>query len=412
MNKISILIIICFLIFACKNSESKEQTFPGRIASINKSNLITKLNHKPTQITIDLSKTIDGNFDDYFSLKNVIYLDNKSPIGQVTLIRQYKDRLFILDRENTQQLFCFDLKGKLIWEFKSKGGGPLEYNKISDFVINEKKQTIDVLDKNSYKIINLDIYTGIAKTEFKLGVYGREMVLYDNGDYLLHTENLTVSDELNYKLLLINTNQQINSRNLPVFGNDKNKHSTGFRSLEKSNGTIYFTETLNDTIYTIKNDTLRTRYYVDFLDKKYPEELNKNFTLDKAERLNGNKPYITPIDLVREKNGILNFMFSYKSSFYTVFYDISNKSTYIFNKLKNGKTFGEFEQILTQGYINDGFIVIIEPFMLEMMKESMGNNEKLKENLIKYKPELYNAIVKTNKNSNPILFVYEFKKNN
>lgn len=412
MNKISILILISFLIFSCKNSESKEQKFPQKIASINKLNRITKVSYNPTTITIDLSKTIDGNFDDYFRLKNVIYLDNKTPIGQVTSIRQYKDRLFILDRENTQQLFCFDLEGKLIWEFKSKGGGPMEYNKISDFVVNEKKQTIDVLDKNSYKIINLDILTGIAKTEFKLGVYGREMVLYDNGDYLLHTENLTVSDELNYKLLLVNTDQQVNSRNLPVVGNDENKHSTGFRSLEKSNGTIYFTETLNDTIYTIKNDTLKTRYYVDFLDKKYPKELNKNFSLDEAERLKANKPYITPIDMVREKNGMLNFMFSYKGSFYTVFYDINNKSTYLFKKLKNGKTFGESEQILTQAYINEGFVVVIEPFMLEMMKDAMENNGQLKEKLIKNKPELYKAIVKTNKNSNPILFVYEFKKNN
>lgn len=412
MKKYFIIANCCFILFGCKNDKKKENTFPGKTASVNAKNIITKIDGNPMQITIDLSKTIEGNFDDYFSLKKVIYIDGKSPIGQISLIRQYKEKLFILDRENTQQLYCFDLEGKLIWEFKSRGRGPLEYNQIYDFIINEKKGTIDVLDSGNNKIINIDINTGIAKKEFKLGFFGREMVLYNNGDYLLYTGNITVNNDLNYKLLLANTNQEVKSRCLPILEGEKNKYSAGFRSLDQSNETIYFTETFNDTIYTIKNDELKTAFYVEFLDKKYPQELMINFTQDKADRLNRAKPYINNIDRVSEKNGILNFMFSYNKSFYTVFYDIRNKSTYIFNMLKSGKKLDVFEQIIFQGNINEGYVKIVEPFYFDKLRKDFESNKKFRDNIMENNPKMYNIISKTNENSNPILFIYEFKKRN
>jgi len=401
------------LIFlGCKNDQTKENKFPGKIASVNAKNSITKIDYNPTKITIDLSKTIKGNFDDYFSLKKVIYLEGKSPIGQISLIREYKDKIFILDRENTQQLYCFDLEGKLIWEFKSRGRGPLEYNQIYDFIINEKKRTIDVLDAGSNKIINIDINTGVAKKEFKLGFFGREMVLYNNGEYLLYTGNITVSNDLNYKLLLVNTNQEVKSRSLSVLDGEKNKYSVGFRSLDQSNETIYFTETFNDTIYTIKNNKLKTAFYVDFLDKKHPDELSINFTQDKADKLNRNNPYVNDIDRVSEKNGFLNFMFSYNKSFYTVFYDIRNKSTYIFDILKSGTKLDRSEQILFKGNINEGYVKIVESFYFDKLRKDFESNKDFRAYIKQNDPKTYKILSKTDENSNPILFIYDFKKRN
>ena len=359
----------------------------------------------------------------FFSLKNIIYLDDKNPIGEVSVIRQLGDKLFILDRKHTQQLFCFDLKGKLIWEFNSKGNGPLEYGRISDFVINEKNRTIDILDSRRYKIINLDIDTGIAKTEFKLGCYGGEMVLYGDQDYLLYTSNFTVNEELNYKLLLVNTDQKVNSGNLYVHDYEKDKHWEGYRSLEKYDNTIYFTETLNDTIYTIKNDTLRTEYYIDFMDKKYPNDLKFDYSSLKNRELRKKKPYISPISRVREKNGVLNFMFSYKLEFFSVFYDIDKRSTLIFNSLDNGIQLGLKHQIILNGYIDEGFIGIVQPYTLvvkNLGRDPEGqiieppNLEKGKHKIKKHLEhlEIYDIMSKTDENSNPVLLVYEFKKNN
>lgn len=412
MQKIFISILLLTLIFGCTNSEKDKKKFPGKVATSSTKNKIMKIKHQPIKIKIDLSDVVKGDFSDFFNLKNIIYLDDKKAIGEISVIRQFGDKIFILDRKNTQQLFCYNLKGKLIWEFNSKGGGPLEYGKISDFVINEKDKTIDLLDNSRYKIINIDINTGIAKNEFKLGCYGSEMILYDNQDYLLYTSNFTVNEELNYKLLLVNNNQKINSKNLFVQNYEEDKHWKGFRSLEKYDNTIYFTETLNDTIYTIKNDTLKTEYYVDFLDKKYPNDLKSNYSFSKHKKLNKNKPYVYSISRVREKNGILNFMFAYNSEFYSVFYDIKKQSTFIFNSLNEGITFGEKEHIIMNGYIDDGFIKTIQPFILESVKKQIESNQELKNYLIENKPEMYDVMLKTNESSNPVLFIYEFKKNN
>ena len=410
MNKFFIINTLCLMFFNCNNLKNKETIFPEEIALIDVKNLIKKIDHTPTKIRVDLSRTIEGDFDDYFDLKDIIYLDNKSPIGGISKIKSYKDKYYILDRDNAQRLFCFDIKGDLIWEFKSKGNGPMEYDRISDFVINEKDNTIDLLDSEKYKIIKLNITNGIAETEFKLGFYGNQMVLYENGNYLIYTINLTVNDDLNYKLLLVNTNQKVKSRNLPVDLNEKSKHETGFRSLDKFNGIIYFTETLNDTIYTIKSDTLKTSYYIDFMDKKYPKELRTNYSYDLLKKSQKDKPFISSIDRVREKDNVLNFLFSYKEDFYSVFYDINKESTHIFRKLDKGKSTIGYEQILPNGYVDKGFVRIVEPFTLSDIKKKVESDVNFKKYLEKSHPEIYNVMVNSDSYTNPILFIYEFKK--
>ena len=116
----------------------------------------------------------------------------------------------------------------------------------------------------------------------------------------------------------------------------------------------------------LKMTPLKREYYIDFLDKKYPEQLNHNYTKETADRVSQKSSYISPIELVREKNNILNFMFSYKNQFYTLFYDKISEKTYLFNKLKKGK---ENNNILTQGYLNEGFVTILEPFILDNIRK-------------------------------------------
>lgn len=412
MYKFYFFIIINLTVFGCKKNETKNSKLLGEIASVNFKDKITKVNHKPIEIKIDLSEIIEGEFDDYFSLKKIIYLDNKSPIGEISIIRQYNDKLYILDKNNVQQLFCFDLKGRLIWKFDSKGRGPLEYGKISDFVINTKSNTIDVLDKKRYKIIKLDMDTGMAKTEFNLGCYATEMILYNDREYLLYTNSKTIINDFDYKLLLVSTDKKVLSRNLPFSDDERKKRWRGFRSLERYKKTIFFTESINDTIYTIKNDTLKTAYYVNFLDKKYPKELLSNFTFERAQKLDKANPYIPLIDRVRQRNDLLNFTFTYKKRSYCAFYDIDKQLTYVFKKLKKGKMPGDFQQICPQGYIDDGFISYIDPFVLNKDKELMESNKDYEEYLKKNKKEMYNVLLNINEYSNPVLFVYEFKKNN
>ena len=128
--------------------------------------------------------------------------------------------------------------------------------------------------------------------------------------------------------------------------------------------------------------------------------------------MNINKPYVSSIDRVREREGVLSFMFAYNSEFYSVFYDIKKQSTFIFNSLNEGITFGEKEHIIMNGYIDDGFIKTLQPFTLESIKKQIESNQELKNYLIENKPEMYDVMLKTNENSNPVLFIYEFKNNN
>ncbi|GAL71899.1 hypothetical protein [Jejuia pallidilutea] len=77
--------------------------------------------------------------------------------------------------------------------------------------------------------------------------------------------------------------------------------------------------------------------------------------------------------------------------------------------MKNGKTLSDDQQILPFGYINEGFVDIIEPYLLNDVKKLLETNKAYKDYLIENKPEVYNLILSTEASSNPILFIYEFK---
>ncbi|TWO31567.1 6-bladed beta-propeller [Seonamhaeicola sediminis] len=414
MYKLYTVSICCFLVFNCAKKSKNGKEYDGKVVASLKSqqNSIIKHESHPTNIRVDLDEIIEGNFDDYFDFKKAIFLDNSVPIGQISLIRQFKEKIFVLDKHNTKMFYCYNIKGELLWVFKSKGKGPLEYAKLTDFIINEESGEIDLIDSQSYKVISLDIETGRAKSEFYLGFYGREMALYDKENYLVYTLNFGVNTDLNYKLILVNKKQEVKSRIFFINPYEKDRHSLGFRTISKFDNTVYFNEYLNDTIYTIRNDTLRPSFYIDFQDKKYPENLKKQFLKDQEKSYVKSDLYVKNIDLIREDNGILNFAFSYKKKYYTMFYDSNSKKTYLFHKLKKGKVVGHQEQIFPNGYINDGFVKVIDPYLLDVNRKMMASNEGLKHHFQTNKPEFYNAMINTNENSNPVLFVYEFKKQN
>ena len=403
---------IIFVVIACGDSSNNKGVFPNQISSYVGQNKITESREKIHKIKIDLSNTISGEFDDFFKLKKIIFLDNKSPIGTISTIKQFQDNLIILDKQNAKQLYCYDFEGNLIWEYKSKGGGPLEFKNISDFVINKKYNSVDVLDDKSYKIISLDISTGIPIKYHKLGVYATELELYDSDNYLLYTGNISVSIELDYKLLLYNFSTGIESKNIILEDYEKKILWSGFKSLNKNEkGELFFTEALNDTIYSVRNDTLKAKFYIDFKDKKYPKKLRENYSHKTKAKFQKNQPFISGPDLVRVKNGFLNFMFNFKGSFYTVFYDLNLKKTYLFSKLNNGKfSPGKQQQVLTQGYIEDGFINFIDPSMLSGIRKEILANDTFKDFLKTNRPELFEATMKTDDFSNPFLLIYEFKK--
>ncbi|MBP2834295.1 6-bladed beta-propeller, partial [Aquimarina sp. U1-2] len=115
-----IFIVLCL---SCKNPNQTKVFFKNPV-KVAKNNKIFTDEANITNISVDLSSIIKGNFYDYFDIKNVIHLDMQSLIGDISVIRQHGDYIFILDSKNAKQLFCYNLTGELVWEYKSIGKGP------------------------------------------------------------------------------------------------------------------------------------------------------------------------------------------------------------------------------------------------------------------------------------------------
>lgn len=410
MKTYAYILCFAFICNACNSNKETNRKFPTEIAKYEKTNTLKTAISIPTTIEIDLSDVTVGNLGNDFKFIRALQIDNKEPIGEISKIDQFEEKIFIADTRNAQKLFCYNLKGELQWIFDKQGDGPLEYNKIADFVVNKSKKTIDVLDENAYKIIQVDIDTGKPINSFKIGVYANELELYKN-KYLFYTFNLSVDSSLNYKLLLSDVNtKKVVSRNLPLYGEDYKKLWKGFRPVSKNrNGKIFFTETLNDTIYSIKNDTVSAEYYIDFLDKKFPNSLKNNFSQSRLLETRKKKPFISPIDFVREKYGVLNFSFSYNGKIYTAFLDTKTKQIKIFRDLKNSiLSYKRPQQIHIQGYLEEGFIKVIDPIILQHLKKRLQKDKKLKAHIASKSAYLLELIENSNDYTNPILLIYEY----
>lgn len=398
-------LIFAVILFSCNNKKATKHNFPDQVSSIADAQAIVRVVTEPMVIKIDMSKIVEGKFEDYFRRKEIIYLDDKSPLGNISKIEQHDSLLLVLDSDSSNQLFCFDTEGKLQWEFKDKGKGPLEYASLSDFAINVPNGTVDVMDNKNYKIIRLDLMTGKPITEFKLGFFGYEFVAYDANKFLVYTGNFTYDNKLRYKLMLVDDQRNVYSRNLFIPKKQRNKRYLTNKSFHQNKETIFFTETLNDTIYTIKNDTLRTKYFVDFLDKKYPSELLNNFSIELLDKLRKERPFVSAMKTIWEIGDNLFITFPYASNYYTAVYNTKTKSTNIFERLESIE-----DPIHNEIYFNqeiDGSLLrVVQPYIIHSGK--IKDNKTLMAKLKNDYPMRYEMITTTSLNSNPILILYDY----
>lgn len=128
------------------------------------------------QIKIN-NKLRDANFLDFVSETKYIQLEttDEDLISEATKLYVSKERIYIMDQLREMGLFIFDLNGKFLFRIKRVGAGPGEYRIISDFIINEKEKTIQLL-ADGRKIITFD-YTGRFIEEKKIPVLHSSFIL-------------------------------------------------------------------------------------------------------------------------------------------------------------------------------------------------------------------------------------------
>ena len=138
-------------------------------------------------VSISVPNAID--IDDVCIYKDLEYIileeKEKSLFGDVTKMRSYKNRIYILDQYYAKSLFIYTSEGKHIATIgDQKGSGPLEFISISNFEIDYVNNQILTVDDLGRKFMIYDLEGKfIKRIDSEIPIFNA--VLLQNG-FILH----------------------------------------------------------------------------------------------------------------------------------------------------------------------------------------------------------------------------------
>lgn len=214
---------------------------------------------------LDLSEVLDDSIE-------IVSLESNENclISAINQIELYKDKIYVADNANAK-IFVFTTTGHFLNSIGRQGMGPGEYSYMGNFIFKGDSVVIQDLYRNKY--IVYDLY-GNPYREIPYDVYHREMVSFGNTGYLIC--NYEGSGLGNYNLFKFDlTTSKIVAPEIPFDRKQMDKSGYGLRRYASKCGdeaTLIYP--LNDTIYTVKEDSVYPSYVVHFTSRNLPEDLD------------------------------------------------------------------------------------------------------------------------------------------
>ena len=261
MNYIRIF-VLSFLFFSCGNNSQQQISWEKIDREVKKGRKImyTK-NEMATRVNLDNLENIGGTqFSiDYIKETKYIPLRKKGiPIGEISYVLIYKDRMFVLDTDQTSCVYIFDLEGNFIATAGRRGQGPEEYlapEMIS--VVEENPPLLAVCDRNLY--MNYYSFEGdfIKRQKRFLGMFS---VKKGDTNFNSSASGLLGINNDDYDFI-VSKNDSLLYKGFKVYPLQKQSASSQFQ-LRINNDKLLFTPTLCDTTYHILSDSIYTPHIV------------------------------------------------------------------------------------------------------------------------------------------------------
>jgi hypothetical protein len=274
----TVFVLIISALISCKNN-SKENT-SGVIESISTIEVLVSQND--LQIA---NKNVEPNY---------IFLeqrDKNSAIADISKLIYFDDKIIILDKQSNK-VFLFDNSGNFISEIGRAGKGPGEFLRVSDILISKPDSCIELLDAGSQKILRMDKQFNYF-TSINLPFFCQNFHKSIQGEYWFFTNNqANTSKDTKESFNIIKADENVENLSffIPIQEHMKDLVIATPYSFTNSVNASIFALPLENTLYSIHNDTVTRKYVIDFgennLPLKYIEPLKKIETTNFPERFN------------------------------------------------------------------------------------------------------------------------------
>jgi len=334
-------------------------------------------------------------------------------IGMVKKIFFINNRFYVIDYFIKNSIYCFNAKGKFIFEINNIGKGPGEYNFLTDVALSYNKESLALADCTQGKLLFYD-FNGTYKNEQKIAsnLYFENFYMHKNYNVLL-AQSYLLKDAPEKKPSIDYADKHIKSYNYIIASNNFSDTYIGFKGLnlytermsllkpfDFFNDTIYSTYAYNDTIFTINRKEMHPEYFVDFGSHRIPEKYTKAKNYEVYSKLynDADLKWAGIIDRLVITKNFIGFI-------YATAIENENSSLYL-KSTKRTVNFGQIENDINNGplgiiagkYSDNILIAFIHAYNF-LEKFDKSNN-----------PEITNLIKSTNENDNPVIVLITLKK--
>lgn len=292
---------------------------------------------KGKAIEIAVSKTNESlTLDDIHYQFSIIKLDSTQLVAEVSKFLKANNHLYILDKKSNS-FFCFNPDGSVSWKYNKIGRGPEEHDKLVDFSLRNGK--IYLLDKlNKILVIDSNGHF-IAKNKIpyqKYRFFANFMYVNEHNDVVTYNYDVGEDrEDIKYKMIVLDSSlSTIKNVHLQKHNgkNEKLWTPTPFPlQVFTNNRGFYYTEALNDTIYSYRGDSLQKEYVINFGNYSTPESFRKKKNLMLPDFWNSQ--YGGDISAVFDADSILTFKTQIAGRPYYSFFDKRTGKVATFNNI-------------------------------------------------------------------------------
>jgi hypothetical protein len=363
-------VVTALILAGCKNSDHEKTMLPynidlekdiGNIKSIPLSTIGSKLEYIPLET------------------------DSECLIERVSNVFVTDSFIFVSDYD---RLLLFDINGNYIRQIGTKGRGPGEYTSVGDFIIDNEQREIYIL---SSRMVLVYDFEGRFKRDFNLDFPGRQFIMDENDNLILHPFNIPQpTTDTVYSWYIYDKTGTIRTKLLNTLKRVNGGVIVPFSPLYTYNGTPHFMEFGVDTLYNYANNQKTAYAIFHYGNMKFPPDP----TMSEVPGIDG-KIWISDIRETKKllfvnvwwnmSGPISNCVFDKKSSTFTVLKDNS------FDNDIDGNMHFWPEKI-----INDNLMIdYIDAF--DLITYARDNNTESK--------QLKEVLEKLTETSNPVLII-------
>jgi len=208
-----------------------------------------------------------------------IRLDNSVPLQFVSKIVGAGDRLLIEDQDI---LYLYSKEGKFIRQIGSKGNGPEEYLRITDYCVDDKSGKIFILSpKNKLMVFNLE-------GKFEKSFIPDEEISFNRivcRDNMLYLFDIFSWGSLKYNWIIIDTEGKRLKEKYNYIPDYESQMVVGLDPVFENENLIYYWNNLNDTIYEIDGMASKSAFLIaQEEDRINPDDIKDIMSYSQCEK--------------------------------------------------------------------------------------------------------------------------------